>query len=332
MAPSGDVTGFSVALPGDRNRDGKPIWFSGSKLAPDLSLPRIRQRLAADATPPSEGTTEPARARRAATTAAADVLRSLAQDDDESAADHLIGIGEVLDALAQTSPATTRTELQAAARTFERATRSHIQASNAHNQVLRKAARDLIQSGPALGKGEDGAAAAMLLSILITAAVMAAHWHAARGHAQQAAAARQTATDLRAAYEAAASTPLTTMRATGQTLPASAQQHAAEVIRAVLPTEAACIQAEPHWPALAATLTEAAQAGHDPVTLLHRAVDNRELTTADSLTDVLLWCLRHEANLPAAPKYAPQQQRPTPTPHPVPQIPPPPARVPSRRR
>ncbi|WP_329177646.1 relaxase/mobilization nuclease domain-containing protein [Streptomyces sp. NBC_01477] len=302
VAPSGDVTGFTVALPGDRNREGKPIWFSGSKLAPDLSLPRIRQRLAAGDIP-SEGITEPARARRAATTAAADALRSLDQEDSGEAADQLTGIGEVLDALAQTSPANTRAELQAAARSFERATRSHIQAGNSHNQALRRAARDLVQSGPALGKGEDGAAAAMLLSILITAAVMAAHWYAARGHAQQAAASHQTATHLRAAYQAAATAPLTTMRATGQSLPAPAQRDAAQAIRTILPTEAARIQSEPNWPALAATLTEAAQAGHDPVTLLHRAVDNRELTTADSLTDVLLWRLRHEANLPAAPTY-----------------------------
>nr|WSX78557.1 relaxase/mobilization nuclease domain-containing protein [Streptomyces sp. NBC_00899] len=331
VAPSGDVTGFTIALPGDRNRDGKPIWFSGSKLAPDLSLPRIRKRLASTA-PSSEGITDPARARRTGTKATADALRSLDQTDDESAADHLIGIGEVLDALAQTSQATTRTQLQAAARTFERATRSHIQAANTHNKALRKAARDLIQSGPALGKGEDGAAAAMLLSVLITAAVMAAHWHAARGHAQQAAAARKTATDLRAAYQAAATAPLTTMRVTGQTLPAPARHQAAATVQAVLPDQAARIQSEPNWPALAATLTEAAQAGHDPVALLHRAVDNRELTTADSLTDVLLWRLRHKANLPAAPPSVPPPRHPAPTPRPAPPTPPPPTQAPGRRR
>jgi hypothetical protein len=172
----------------------------------------------------------------------------------------------------------------------------------------------------------------MLLSILMTAAVMAAHWHAARGHAQQAAASRQTATHLRAAYQAAATTPLTTMRALGQSLLAPAQHQAAGAIRAVLPMEAARIQAEPNWPALAATLTEAAQSGHDPLALLHRAVNTRELTTADSLSDVLLWRLRHDANLPAAPTYAPQQRRPTPTPRSVPPTPPPPAQAPSRRR
>ncbi|MFJ2632196.1 hypothetical protein ACIO6U_09605 [Streptomyces sp. NPDC087422] len=234
--------------------------------------------------------------------------RPLNDDDDGEVADQLVGIGEVLDALAQTSPANTRAELQAAARSFERATRSHIQASNSHNQALRRAARALIQSGMALGKGEDGAATAMLLSILITAAVMAAHWHAARGHAQQAAASRQIATQLRAAYQAAANAPLTTMRTTGQSLPAPARHEAFANIQAVLPKEAARIQAEPNWPALAATLTEAAQSGHDPVALLHRVVDTHELTTADSLSDVLLWRLRHEANLPATPPSAAQRQ------------------------
>jgi hypothetical protein len=102
----------------------------------------------------------------------------------------------------------------------------------------------------------------------------------------------------------------------------------------VLPDEAARIQADPNWPALAATLTEAAQAGHNPVTILHRAVDNRELTTADSLTDVLLWRLRHEAGLPAAPRYSPQHhhsQRPSPPPASTP-VPPLPSHTPVRRR
>lgn len=39
IAPSGDTIGYKVALPGDRNRDGQPVWFPGSKLAPDLSCP-----------------------------------------------------------------------------------------------------------------------------------------------------------------------------------------------------------------------------------------------------------------------------------------------------
>ncbi|NED79053.1 mobilization protein, partial [Streptomyces sp. SID11233] len=132
LAPSGDALGYNVALPGDRNRDGQPIWYPGSKLAPDLSLPKIRHRLTT-AEPGQETTTasshgaghpdwsRPARARRAATTVAEHTLALLNPTNDEAAA-QLVGAGELLDALAQTSPGVTRAELRAAARSFERAT------------------------------------------------------------------------------------------------------------------------------------------------------------------------------------------------------------------
>jgi len=40
----GEVTGYAVALPGDTTRTGTPVWFSGRKLATDLTLPRLRHR------------------------------------------------------------------------------------------------------------------------------------------------------------------------------------------------------------------------------------------------------------------------------------------------
>ncbi|GHF17451.1 relaxase/mobilization nuclease domain-containing protein [Streptomyces griseoluteus] len=45
--PSGDVRGYKVAVEGDTNAAGEPVWFSGAKLAPDLSYPKIRERLTA---------------------------------------------------------------------------------------------------------------------------------------------------------------------------------------------------------------------------------------------------------------------------------------------
>lgn len=41
-----EVTGYAVALPGHVGRDGQPVWFSGGRLAADLSLPRLRRRWA----------------------------------------------------------------------------------------------------------------------------------------------------------------------------------------------------------------------------------------------------------------------------------------------
>jgi hypothetical protein len=38
------VTGYSVALPDDHDRHGRPVWFGGGKLAADLSWPRLASR------------------------------------------------------------------------------------------------------------------------------------------------------------------------------------------------------------------------------------------------------------------------------------------------
>lgn len=52
--------------------------------------------------------------------------------------------------------------------------------------------------------------------------------------------------------------------------------------------------------ALAATLAEAEAAGHEVVPLLAEAASRRELDTAESMSDVLVWRLRRLADLPAA--------------------------------
>jgi hypothetical protein len=40
----GEVTGYAVALAGDTARAGGPVWFGGGRLAPDLTLPKLRCR------------------------------------------------------------------------------------------------------------------------------------------------------------------------------------------------------------------------------------------------------------------------------------------------
>jgi hypothetical protein len=44
----GQVTGYSVALPGDTAKDGGPVWYGGGKLAADLTWPKLRHRWAPD--------------------------------------------------------------------------------------------------------------------------------------------------------------------------------------------------------------------------------------------------------------------------------------------
>ncbi|MFE7121755.1 relaxase/mobilization nuclease domain-containing protein, partial [Streptomyces sp. NPDC057654] len=61
-APSGDLLGYKVALPDDRNKDNDPVFYPGARLAPDLSLPRIRERWSADNLAPAPSVQAPGRA------------------------------------------------------------------------------------------------------------------------------------------------------------------------------------------------------------------------------------------------------------------------------
>ncbi|MEW1873418.1 relaxase/mobilization nuclease domain-containing protein [Streptomyces caelestis] len=305
-APSGDLLGYKVALPDDRNKDGEPVFYPGARLAPDLSLPRIRERWSADfdktASPDSPGNASPnspSAARRRTATVAWGAIGAVEYGDDAVAVAYISATGEVLDALAKTSAAHTRSELRDAAFAFERASRSHVRAARGHDRALRQAARDLVHGGPALGRGEDGAATAMAIDMLFFLVTAAAHWHARRGHAQQAEAATRAAEHLRNAYRPAAAQPLGLLYQRGRRLSQPALQRQTALLRETLPSLAERILAEPGWYALAATIAEAYAAGHDPAALLSDAVESRELGTADSVSDVLVWRLRRRADLPA---------------------------------
>ncbi|MFQ6148475.1 relaxase/mobilization nuclease domain-containing protein [Streptomyces seoulensis] len=307
-APSGDLLGYKVALPDDRNKDGEPVFYPGARLAPDLSLPRIRERWSGDTQgspapqqedPVRTGLGAPAAARRQTASAAWQAVLVVEHGDDAVVAAHIAAAGEVLDALAKTSAAHTRRELRDAAASFERASRSHIRAIRGHNRALRQAARDLVRSGPALGRGEDGATTAMAIDMLFFLVTAALHWHAKKGHAQQAAAARQAAEHLRAAYQAAAAQPLSALYQRGRRLGRPLLQRQTTALREAVPELAKQILAEPGWYALAATLADASAAGHDTTALLADAADRRDLATAESVSDVLVWRLRRLAELPA---------------------------------
>jgi hypothetical protein len=303
IAPSGDLLGYKVALLDDRNGQKEPIFYAGSTLAPDLSLPRIRERWSSDSAPTNQAAgpapNSPATARRQATSAAWQAMLVIDHGEDAPAAAHIAALGEVLDALAKTSAAHTRTQLRQAAFAFERATRSHIKAERGHDRALRQAARDLIHGGPALGRGEDGATTAMVIDMAIFLVTAAAHWHAKKDHAHQAAAAHQAAEHLRAAYHAAATTPMGALYQRGRRLPQPVRHKQAAHLHQAVPELAEQILAEPGWYALAATLADTEAAGHNPTALLAEATARRELQTAESVSDVLVWRLRRIADLPA---------------------------------
>lgn len=307
-APSGDLLGYKVALHDDLNKDGEPVFYPGARLAPDLSLPRIRERWSGDnqddPAPRQEDTVgtgpgTPAAARRRTASAAWQAVLVVEHGDDAVAAAHIAAAGEVLDALATTSAAHTRRALRDAATAFERASRSHVRAVRGHDRAMRQAARDLVHGGQALGRGEDGATTAMAIDMLFFLITAAAHWHAKKGHAQQAEAATRATEHLRNAYQPAAAQPLGVLYQRGRRLGRPVLQRQMVLLREALPRLAEQILAEPGWYALAATIAEAEAAGHDPAALLSDAVERRELDTADSVSDVLVWRLRRTAGLPA---------------------------------
>ncbi|WP_328865103.1 relaxase/mobilization nuclease domain-containing protein [Streptomyces sp. NBC_00304] len=309
VAPSGDLLGYKVALPDDLNKDGEPVFYPGARLAPDLSLPRIRERWSAGNTDQAPSTDTPGHvapdgpsaARRRIASAAWTAVLIVERGDDAIAAAHIAAAGEVLDALAKTSAAHTRQELRAAASAFERASRSHVRAERGTDRALRQLAGDLVRGGTALGRGEDGASTAMAIDMLFFLVTATMLWHAKKGHAQQADAARRSAEYLRSAYQAAAAQPMGALNRRGRNLTRPLLQRQRALLREALPELAEQILAEPGWHALAATLADVKAAGHDPATLLADAAERRELGTADSLSDVLVWRLRRTASLPADP-------------------------------
>ncbi|MFK4144541.1 relaxase/mobilization nuclease domain-containing protein [Streptomyces sp. NPDC004065] len=283
--PSGEIRGYKVAVEGDTNTAGQPIWFSGSELAPDLSFPKIAQRLTNIEAPP---VTESSKRRRPApwdqaTTAVERIPHYLDQGDDEASQAHLAAFGEALDAVALLAPHTLRPQLRESATAFERATRSRIRAEHHHARALRGAVRAMLREPVP----RDGAVLAVFLDAAILLVVAAARWHQLRRHDQQIQAAHQTLLHLQAAYDQAAATPLAALAQRRPPQPA-VNQHIRHIRQAV-PDHAERIIEDPAFEALVTTLAEAEAAGHDPRRILQQTVDQRALDDARHPARVLTW-------------------------------------------
>lgn len=284
LLPSGDVKGYSVSFPGES------AWFSGSALASDLSLPKIRKRLAA-VDPHSRPSTNTSAWRRASRTAEA-IPHALHISDDETGQAHIAALSELLDVTAALSPAPHRDRLHQAADLFERANRSRIKPRHHKASALHKATRELFRSGGP----KDGGTLATLLLLIAVAALAAAEWHQQRGHQQQYEAAWQTGTHLQAAYQQAAAQPLADLtRRTPDTNALTRYEHS---LHAVLPDHATRITTDPAWPALATVLHDAERAGHEPGEILGQAAQPHNLDHANSPAQQLLWSVRTRIRTP----------------------------------
>ncbi|WP_254705459.1 relaxase/mobilization nuclease domain-containing protein [Streptomyces vilmorinianum] len=290
--PSGDVRGYRVALAGDTNAQGGPVWFSGSTLAPDLSYPKITERLATTEAHPANQTETPA--WRRLSIAIDRTPDHLAHSEDEAGQAHIAVLAEALDALPLVAPVSLQAQLMQAATAFERAGRSGIRAHHQQAQATRRAVKAVLRVPPP----RDGALLTIVLDALLLAVIAAQHWHRAHDHTQQAQAARQAAEHLRVAYRAAAAEPLAVIHHQGRHLARPLLERQAAVVRHALPDLAEQILAEPAWPTLATALNDATAAGHgDPAALLAQAARHRELDTAADLAEVLTWRLKRLPNV-----------------------------------
>ncbi|MER6769719.1 mobilization protein [Streptomyces bacillaris] len=282
VGPSGDVLGYSVALPGDLNQHGEPVWFSGSTLAGDLSLPKIRHRLTD--TGPEPVAARPTDPWHHATAATERIPDHLTHSDGHVAQGQLVALGGALDLLPLTAPATARSELERAAALFERATRSRITADADSTRALRRSIQTILRTPTATG---DGTGLAMLLDAALIAVAFAMHWHRKHQHTQQEAAAQQTLVHLQTAYAHVAVPVLNDL---ARRTPGIQTKHRyARHLQQTAPEHAERILQDPAWDALATVLADAETAGHNPTSLLNQALDQRTLDDARNPARALTW-------------------------------------------
>jgi len=201
----GQVTGYSVALPGDTTKDGGPVWYGGGKLAADLSWPKLRQRWTAPrAAPGRPHLTLTAEERNAiwdhATHAAADAtaqIRKLTWTNPAAAADAVWATSDTLHVAAAALGSRT---LRQAADAYDRAARppyGRIPPPSPAGNRLRQAARLL--SAFAFLTGDGSMAQILLVTRLAALAEAVAELRDAQQHVAQAAAAHTAAERLYAA-------------------------------------------------------------------------------------------------------------------------------------
>ena len=209
----GQVTGYSVTLPGHTGPDGTPLWYGGGRLAAGLTLPRLRQRW----NRPPGGTAErpgtprftaperdaiyrhAARQARAAT----EHIRHCAMTDPRAAADAAWAAADTLHAAAR---ALRNPHLRCAADSYDRAARAaygRIPARSHDGDQLRRTARMIALAGNLTG--DTTLMAIALVAQLVALAAAVAELRQAQQHAAQAAAARAAAAHLHTAVTQARS-------------------------------------------------------------------------------------------------------------------------------
>jgi hypothetical protein len=209
----GQVTGYSVTLPGHIEPDGTPLWYGGGRLAAGLTLPRLRERWRRGIRGSAErsGTprfTAPERdeiyqhaARQART--AAEHIRRCVQTDPAAAADAAWAAADTLHLAARVLR---NPSLRCAADSYDRAARAaygRIPRRGHDGDQLRRIGRMIALAGNLTSDNTPMAIA--LMAQLVALAVAVAELRQAQQHAAQAAAARVAAAHLHSAVTQARS-------------------------------------------------------------------------------------------------------------------------------
>ncbi|MFJ6940538.1 mobilization protein [Streptomyces sp. NPDC101132] len=197
---AGVLLGYAVALPGDRADAGsRPVWFSGSSLAYDLSLPRVRERFE-----PLVGPADWSAAERLVRQAAA----ALARSGRAEGAGDVAALGDLLVAAAAHAPAAVRERLAAAADAFEQAGRAPGERSlEGRARAGWRASARALERAPRTTRGGGAVVVLTLLVALVEAVEASRLWHEAQQHRAQAKAAADAGLLLREAAAAAGAPP-----------------------------------------------------------------------------------------------------------------------------
>lgn len=201
----GEITGYSLALPGHADENGDLAWYSGGRLSEKLTMPRLQQRWnAGDRAGRLPAALSPAE-RNAIwsdvirlTGEGADELRRLATTDPAGASDAAWATADALRASATALGGTPGRQIRRAATDFDRAARQTyrtIPGPTAAGNGLRTASRLLAMVS---GTGSRGVRIDQLLISLIQLAEETARLRLVQMRNHQAAAARGAAESLSA--------------------------------------------------------------------------------------------------------------------------------------
>lgn len=288
-------TGYTVTLPGDRDRVDRAVWFAGSSLAYDLSLPRVRERWQIPIPEPEV----PAHALwQTLERNLGAASGSLGCGGRQAGAGEVAALGDLLVVASDAVPPLVEPRLRASATAFERAARApgRRDLNSEARMLLRSSARILVSSARSSGHNDAAAFLGFLLA-LVTAVTAARLWHEEQGYRLQAEAAGRAGRSLQEAVEvstgaSAGAGARSRTRRSGSVAPEAGRSALlTDVVTRALPAHASAVLVDSAWPALRARLMALERQGFDPAAVLTAVAAQRELRSAESVAQVLVWRL-----------------------------------------